>query len=164
MWAHALGAEVYVISHSPSKAEDAKKLGATEFISTAKDGWAKDWAFTFDFMLNTADATHKFNIKDYMSTLNINATMHHVGLPDSPLPTLMAQDFTSNGCAMAASHIGNRPEMIAMLKLASEKKIKPMIETLPVGEKGCAEAVERVSKNQVHYRFCLTGYDKVFGN
>lgn len=50
-----------------------------------------------------------------------------------------------------------------MLKLASEKNIKPMIETLDISEKGCAEAVERVSKNDVKYRFALTGYDKVFG-
>lgn len=163
LWAKALGAEVYVISHSPNKAEDAKKLGAKEFIATNKEDWAKPWAFTFDFILNTADATHKFKIQDYMSTLNINCTIHHVGLPDKPLPEMMAQDFTSNGCQMGASHIGNRPEMLAMLKLASEKNIKPMIETLQVGEKGCAEAVERISKNDVHYRFCLTGYDKVFG-
>ena len=50
-----------------------------------------------------------------------------------------------------------------MLKLASEKNIKPMIEMLDISEKGCKEAVERVSVNDVHYRFTLTGYDKVFG-
>lgn len=98
-----------------------------------------------------------------MSTLNVNGEFHHVGLPDEPLPKIMAQDFTINGCKMGASHIGNRQEMLAMLKLASEKNIKPMIETLDIGEKGCAEAVERVSKNDVKYRFALTGYDKVFG-
>ena len=87
-----------------------------------------------------------------------------MGLPDEPLPKMMAQDFTINGCKMGASHIGNRPEMLAMLKLASEKGIKPMIETLQVGPEGCAEAVKRVQKNDVHYRFTLTGYDKAFGN
>ena len=49
-----------------------------------------------------------------------------------------------------------------MLKLASEKKIKPYIETLAVGEKGCKEAVERVSADKVRYRFTLTGFDKAF--
>lgn len=64
---------------------------------------------------------------------------------------------------MGGSHIGNRPEMIAMLKLASEKNIKPYIETLDISEKGCAEAVQRVKKNDVRYRFTLVGYEKVFG-
>ena len=163
LWAAALGAEVYVISHSPRKEADALKLGAKKFIATQTKDWHKDWAFAFDFILNTADMTHTFNIQDYMSTLNVNGEFHHVGLPDEPLPTIMAQDFTINGCKMGASHIGNRQEMLAMLKLASEKNIKPMIETLEISEKACAEAVERVSKNDVKYRFSLTGYDKVFG-
>lgn len=50
-----------------------------------------------------------------------------------------------------------------MLKLASEKKLKPFIETIDISEEGCKEAVERVKKNQVHYRFTLTGFSKAFG-
>ena len=163
LWAAALGAEVYAISHSPRKEADAKKLGAKHFISSGEKDWHKPYEFTFDFMLNTADMTHEFNIQEYMSTLNINADFHHVGLPDEPLPAIMAQDFTVNGSKMGGSHIGNRPEAIAMLKLASDKNLKPMIETLDISEKGCAEAVERVSKNDVRYRFALVGFDKIFG-
>ena len=164
LWAVALGAEVYALSHSPSKAEDAKKLGAKEFISTEEKDWQKPWDFTFDFLLNTADMTHQFDMKAYMSTLAVNGIFHHVGLPDEPLPQMKAQDFAPNGALMGGSHIGNRPEALAMLKLASEKKVKPMIETIDISEKGCAEAVERVSKNDVHYRFALVGFDKVFGS
>ena len=163
LWAKALGAEVYALSHSPSKKDDALKMGAKEFIVTGEKDWAKKWAFEFDFILNSADMTHTFNIQEYMSTLNVNGEFHNVGLPDEALPKMMAQDFTPNGAKMGGSHIGNRPEMIAMLKLASEQNIKPYIETIDISEKGCAEAVERVSKNDVRYRFALTGYDKVFG-
>ena len=138
-------------------------MGAKEFIVTGEKDWQKPWAFTFDFILNTADMTHTFNIQEYMSTLSDNGEFHNVGLPDEPLPKMMAQDFAPNGAKMGGSHIGNRPEMIAMLKLASEKGIKPWIETLDIGEKGCAEAVSRVKKNDVRYRFTLTGYEKVFG-
>ncbi len=164
LWAKALGAEVYALSHSPNKEQDAKKMGAKEFIVTSKKDWAKDWAFEFDFILNTADMTHTFNIQEYMSTLNVNGEFHNVGLPDEPLPTMMAQDFAPNGAKMGGSHIGNRPEMLAMLKLASDKNIKPYIETIDISEKGCAEAVQRVKKNDVRYRFSLVGYDKVFGS
>lgn len=163
LWANALGAETYALSHSPKKEADAKKMGAKHFISTQEKDWHKPYAFEFDFILNTADMTNEFNLQEYMSTLNVNGEFHNVGLPDKPLPTMMAQDFTPNGAKMGGSHIGSRPEMLAMLKLASEKNIKPMIETLDISEKGCAEAVERVKKNDVRYRFTLTGYDKAFG-
>ena len=163
LWASALGAETYAISHSPRKEVDAKKLGATHFISTGEKDWHKPWAFEFDFILNTADMTHTFNIQQYMSTLAVNGEFHHVGLPDEPLPEMMAQDFTPNGSKMGGSHIGSRPEALAMLKLASEKGIHPLVETLDISEKGCAEALERVSKNDVRYRFSLVGFDKAFG-
>ncbi|KAI4221147.1 MAG: hypothetical protein LQ349_007915, partial [Xanthoria aureola] len=164
MWANALGADVYVLSHSPDKEKAAKDLGAKEFISTVDKDWAKPWAFTFNFMLNTADATHQFDLAAYLGTLAVNGQMHHVGLPDKPLPELKAQMFAPNGCSMGGSHIGSRPEMFAMLKLASEKKLKPIIETIPVSEDGCKKAVLGVHNNEVRYRYTLTDFDKAFPN
>ncbi|KAI0475275.1 alcohol dehydrogenase [Xylariaceae sp. FL0804] len=163
MWAHALGAEVTVISHSPHKRDDALKLGAKHFVSSGDEGWAKPLAFTFDFVLNTADMTHTFNLTDYLSILKVGCQFHQVGLPDKPIESLKPQQFMANGSSIGASHIGSRPECLAMLKLAAEKKLFPMVETLPVSEKSCAEAVERVKNNKVHYRFTLVDYDKAFG-
>lgn len=163
LWAAALGADVSVISHSPRKKEDAMKLGAKEFVVSSEKGWADKLAFKFDFIINAADMTNDFNLQEYMSTLNVNGTFHNVGLPDKPLPQMMAQDFMPNGAYIGASHIGSRPEMLAMLKLAADKNLKPMVETLELSEAGCAEAVERVKKNDVSYRFTLISYDKVFG-
>jgi len=162
LWAAALGAEVYVLSHSPHKKEDALKLGAKHFIDTSKDDWHKDHAFKFDFLLNTADMTHKFDLSQYFSTIKVMGKFHNVGMPDEPIEVNL-QAFASNGCYLGTSHIGNRPEMLAMLKLASEQNIKSWVETIDISEEGCKEAVERVKNNKVHYRFTLTGFDKVFG-
>lgn len=63
LWASALGAEVYALSHSPNKKNDALQLGAKEFICTKDKDWAKPWAYTFDFILNSADMTNEFNIR-----------------------------------------------------------------------------------------------------
>ena len=63
MFSHALGAETYVISHSPSKKDDALKLGAKDFIVSGEKNWAEKWKFEFDFILNTADMTHTFNLQ-----------------------------------------------------------------------------------------------------
>ncbi|KAA8572674.1 hypothetical protein EYC84_003267 [Monilinia fructicola] len=130
--------------HSPSKKEAAIKLGADHFVSTNEKDWAKPLAFTFDFILNCADMTHEFDLGSYMSTLAVNGEFHNVGLPDKPLPRLMAQDF-------------------AMLQLAADKKIKPMIETIDISEAGCKKAVEKVKVNDVRYRITLTGFEKAFG-
>jgi len=67
IWANALGAEVTVISHSPHKKDDALKLGAKEFVTNNEKGWADKYQFAFDFVLNTADMTHTFDLSEYLS-------------------------------------------------------------------------------------------------
>lgn len=162
LFASALGAETYALSHSPRKEEDARKMGAKAFICTADKDWAKRWSFKFDFILNTADMTHSFNLSDYMSTLAVNGIFHNVGLPDKPLPQMRAQDFCLNGAAISGSHIGSRPEALAMLKLASEKDIKSWIETIDISREGCEQAVIKVKQNDVRYRCVLTNFSKAF--
>ncbi|KAI7083006.1 NADPH-dependent medium chain alcohol dehydrogenase [Hortaea werneckii] len=143
--------------------DDAMKMGAKEFVVTGEKDWHKKFAFQFDFILNAADAVHKFNMPDYLSTLKVMGRFHCVGLGDHPLPTMMAQDFAPNGTYIGASHLGNRPEMLAMFDLASKQNIKSWIETKPISEESCAEAVQRVHDNKVRYRFVLTDFDKAFG-
>lgn len=164
LWSVALGAETWVISHTPGKKEDALKMGAKGFIDTSKKGWADEHKFKFDFIINTADATDKFNLSEYFSTLKVAGTFHMVGFPDNNLPSINAQVFAPNGCYMGASHIGNRPEMEEMLELASKQNIKSWVQEIPLSEAGIKEAVERVYKNDnVRYRITLTKFDDVFG-
>ena len=106
---------------------------------------------------------HTFDIAKYLSICKVNAPFHQVGVPDESLPAIGVGAFMANGSSIGASHIGSRPEILAMLKLAAEKKLMPMVETISISEKGCAEAVEKVSKNNVKYRFTLTDFDKAFG-
>jgi len=163
LWAKALGAEVWALSHTENKKKDALALGADHFVYTKEKDWAKPLAYTFDFILNSADMTNEFDLPMYFSTLAINGEFHNVGLPDKPLPQMKATDFVTTGCKMGASHIGSRPEALAMLKLASEKNIKPYIETIDISEAGCKEAVEKLKVNDVRYRITLVNFDKAFG-
>jgi alcohol dehydrogenase (NADP+) len=164
LWAVALGAEVTVLSHSPGKKEDAFAMGAKNFVVTSEEKWFEPYAYYFDFILNCADATHKFNLKDYFGTMKVMGRFHNVGLGDQPLPELMAQDFAGNGCYIGASHIGNRPEMLAMFDLASKQEIKSWITKVPISEAGCSKAVKAVNDNDgVRYRFVLNEYDAAFG-
>ena len=98
-----------------------------------------------------------------MQTLKVMGRFHCVGFGDHPMPTLNAQDFAPNGCYFGASHIGNRPEMLAMLDLASKQDIKSWIEKVPISEEGCKEVVTKVNDGKPRYRMVLTDFDKVFG-
>lgn len=42
-FAKALGAEVYVLSHTPDKEADAKKMGADHFINVKEKDWHKPY-------------------------------------------------------------------------------------------------------------------------
>lgn len=87
-----------------------------------------------------------------------------MGLGDEPLPKMMAQDFAGNGCYIGASHIGNRPEMLAMFDLASKQNIKSWITKVPISEAGCKKVATAVNDNDgVRYRFVLNEYDAAFG-
>ncbi len=161
-WAKALGADVYALTHSPEKLDDAKKLGAIAAIVTSEQDWEKEWAFKFDFILNCSDMTSEFDLPRYLSTLKVGGQFHMVGLPDKALPQMQAFTFAANAAKLTGSHLGNRQEMEALLNLAAEKGIRPWVETIQVSEKGCQEAVERVYTNNVRYRFTLTGFGEVF--
>ncbi|KAE8343329.1 hypothetical protein BDV24DRAFT_149926 [Aspergillus arachidicola] len=163
LFAAAMGAEVYAISHSPNKEADAKALGAKGFICTKSDGWNESWRNNFDFILNTTDATDRFDMATYFSLLTINGTFHTVGISDKAFPPLRTQDMMGNGCSIAASHIGSREEVQEMLQLAAKLDIKSWVETIDISEEGCKTAVEKVYNGDVRYRVTLVGYDKVFG-
>ena len=75
----------------------------------------------------------------------------------------MAFDFAGNGNSIGVSHLGSRPEMLAMLDLAATQNIKSWIQTIPLSEEGCAKAVKSLNDNKVRYRYVLTDYDKAFG-
>lgn len=164
MWISALGAESYVISHTPGKREDALKMGAKEFICTTED---KDYLDTykgkFDMIINARDATDKdFKIDPFLSLLKVHGKFWNVGLPNGDWPGISPFAFASSGAMVGGSHIGNREECLEMLNLAAEKGVKTWVEEIPIGEEGCKQALERLQKSDVRYRFTLTGFDKAF--
>lgn len=154
-FAKALGAKVTVFSHSPSKAVDAKKLGADQFLCTADADFAKPFVGKdeFDYILSCADA-NAIPLSDLLSILKIDGKITSVGLPDEAWEGLQPQAFASNASCVGGSHIGSKRECIAMLKLAAEKNIRPILdEVLPMSQ--AAKAIEAVKNNKVRYRFVL---------
>lgn len=68
-----------------------------------------------------------------------------------------------NGCLIGASHLGSRKEALEMLRLAADKGVRTWVEEVDISKEGLKAALERCRVSDVRYRFCLTGYDKEFG-
>jgi uncharacterized zinc-type alcohol dehydrogenase-like protein len=146
----AIGAEVTVISHSPSKREDAMRLGASEFISSKDDDAAFDSnARRFDFILNTVSAIHDYN--SYLRLLRTDGTMILVGIPDPS--TVRPQSLIDRRLRLTGSSIGGIRETQEMLDFAGRHGLGADIETIRIQE--INQAFERVVKGDVKYRFVI---------
>jgi uncharacterized zinc-type alcohol dehydrogenase-like protein len=146
----AFGAKVTVLSTSPKKEEDAKKLGAHHFVVTTDEAQVKAAIGTFDFILDTVSAEHDFNM--YLSLLKTNGTMICVGLPSKPAE-VAAFSLLGGRKSLAGSGIGGIAETQEMLDFCAENNIVSDIELIDI--KDITNAYERMIKGDVRYRFVI---------
>jgi alcohol dehydrogenase (NADP+) len=163
LFAKALGAEVWAISRSRAKEEDAKAMGVDGFIATNEEDWEKKHEFTFDLIINTSNSFSGFQLEQYLSLLDVHAKWVNVGLPGGDGITVRNQSFLANGCFVGTSHLGSRRETLEMLQLAADKGIKSWVQEVPISEAGLKESLSKLEKHDVRYRFCMTNYEDVFG-
>ncbi|KAH9477374.1 NADP-dependent alcohol dehydrogenase 6 [Psilocybe cubensis] len=153
-FAKALGcADVIAFSHSPSKNEDALKMGATRVINTGEQGFESSVKGKLDLIISTVDDFGALPLQEILSTLKIGGRYIMVGLPDDNLPKMKAMDLVAKGVLLGGSKIGSRKEIVEMLKLASEKNVRPWIQVLPMKDAG--KAVKALNENKVKYREVL---------
>ena len=147
--AKAFGARVTVLSHSPSKREDAMKLGADAFIATRDPAVFDQHADTFDFILDTVSAPHDYS--QYLNLLRRDGTMVLVGLPDaSPLE---AGPLVMRRRRLAGSLIGGIRETQEMLDFCAAHGVTAEVELIPIQQ--INEAYERIISSDVRYRFVI---------
>jgi uncharacterized zinc-type alcohol dehydrogenase-like protein len=149
-FANALGAHVVVFTTSPSKTEDAKRLGAHEVVVSKDLAAMKAHSNSFDFILDTVSAPHDYNL--YLSLLRRDGNMVLVGLPDKP-PELYAGSLIMGRRSLAGSLIGGIAETQEMLDFCAEHGIVSDIELTPIQK--INEAYERMIKSDVKYRFVI---------
>ena len=149
-FAASFGAEVALISSSPSKEADAKKLGAHHFVLSTDKESMKKYSSYFDVLLNTVSANHDYGT--YLKLLGLNGTMIIVGLPSEP-PTLSTFSLLTNRRSILGSGVGGIKETQEMLDYCAERNIVSDVELIPV--KKINEAYERMLKGDVRYRFVI---------
>ena len=148
--AHALGAEVTVLSQTRSKEADGKRLGADHYDATSDPQTFKDLAASFDLIINAVSAALDWNA--YLSLLKVDGTMVVVGIPDAPVP-IDAFGLVTGRRSLAGSMIGGIAETQEMLDFCGKHGITSDIETVNIRDVDAA--YERVLKSDVRYRFVI---------
>lgn len=148
--AHALGAEVTVLSQSLRKQQDAMRLGADKFLATSDPATFTKLQRYFDLIVNTVSADIDWN--EYLKLLKIDCSMVVVGIPEKQ-NAVAATSIVMGRRSLAGSAIGGIQETQEMLDFCGEHKITSDIEVIPIQKVN--EAYERVLKSDVRYRFVI---------
>ncbi|MDO9418761.1 NAD(P)-dependent alcohol dehydrogenase [Pararhizobium sp.] len=148
--AHAMGAEVTVLSQSLSKKEDGLKLGADHYYATNDPETFKTLANTFDLIICTVSAEIDWNA--YIALTKPDGSFVVVGIPEHAIP-VHAFSLVGGRRSVAGSMIGSIKETQEMLDFCGEKDIVCEIEKISIDQVN--EAYERVIKSDVRYRFVI---------
>ena len=149
-FARAFGAHVVVFSTSPSKKEDALRLGADEVIISTNADEMQKHAGTFDLILDTIAADHDINA--YINMLGSDGNITLVGAPEKPL-AVSAFSLIFGRRSLSGSLIGGIAETQEMLDFCAEHNITSDVEVIPIQK--INEAYERLVKSDVEYRFSI---------
>ncbi|MBO0980903.1 NAD(P)-dependent alcohol dehydrogenase [Microbacterium sp. SD291] len=149
-FAHALGAEVTVLSQTLSKKDDGLRLGADHYRATGDPATFKELRGSFDVILNTVSAV--VDLRAYLGLLDVGGAMVCVGAPGEPL-SLNIGSLIGGNKTLAGSNIGGIRETQEMLDFCAEHGIVSEIEVIPAS--AINDAYERVLASDVRYRFVI---------
>jgi D-arabinose 1-dehydrogenase-like Zn-dependent alcohol dehydrogenase len=160
MFASALGAEVTAISHTHSKEEDAKKMGAKHFVATSDGGDAmKAHKRSLDVIVCTINEFEEGQLEKYLSLLKVHGKFMLVGAPEKPI-SLKVFPLLMNGVSIGGSAIGSPKEIADMLELAKKHKISTWKKVWAMED--INEALVDMEKGNARYRHVLkTKYAKL---
>ncbi len=148
--AHAMGAEVTVLSQSLSKKEDGLKLGADHYFATNDPETFKTLQGNFDLIICTVAAEIDWNA--YLNLLKVDGDFVLVGIPENAVP-VHAFSLVPARRSISGSMIGSIKETQEMLDFCGEHNIVSEIEMINIQQ--INEAYERVVKSDVRYRFVI---------
>ena len=148
--AHAMKAEVTVLSRTLDKKNDAMRLGADHVYATSDPGTFEKLARYFDLIINTVSV--KLDWGQYLSLLKRDASMVLLGVP-SEAPQVHAFPLIMARRSLAGSLIGGIKETQEMLDFCGKHNITSDIELITMDK--INEAYDRVIKADVKYRFVI---------
>jgi uncharacterized zinc-type alcohol dehydrogenase-like protein len=149
-FAKAFGAEVTAFSTSKDKEEEARKLGAHNFVNTRDTGALKKIGGSFDLLLSTVSADQDWQA--YVAALRPKGVLCIVGASPSPVQ-VQAMSLISGQKAVSGSPTGSPRDLCEMLDVAARHGVKAVTERFAMAKAN--DAVAKVKKSQVRYRAVL---------
>ena len=148
--AHAMKAEVTVLTRTLDKKDDAIRLGADHVYATNDPKTFEKLLRHFDLIICTVSV--KLDWGAYLGLLKRDGSMVLLGVP-SDAPELHAFPLIMARRSLAGSLIGGIKETQEMLDFCGKHNITADIELIPINK--INEAYERVLKADVKYRFVI---------
>ncbi|WP_373232729.1 NAD(P)-dependent alcohol dehydrogenase [Cohnella sp.] len=149
-YAHALGAEVTVLSRSLNKKNEALSFGADHYFATSDPATFTKLSGRFDLILNTVSAN--LDVDAYLSMLRVDGTLVNVGAPGTP-DQYSVFSLIMGRRSIAGSLVGGIQETQEMLDFSAQHDIAPKIEVISADQ--VEEAYGRVLRSDVRYRFVI---------
>ncbi|MGP4113144.1 NAD(P)-dependent alcohol dehydrogenase [Streptomyces sp. 4N509B] len=148
--AHAMGAEVTVLSQSLRKREDGLRLGADDYRATDDPATFTELARSFDLVVSTVSVP--LDLGAYLRLLRTDGTLVNVGVPEEPVSLNLAA-LIGGRTRLAGSNIGGIAETQEMLDFCAEHGVGAEIELIRAEQVN--EAYERVVASDVRFRFVI---------
>jgi uncharacterized zinc-type alcohol dehydrogenase-like protein len=150
-FARAFGAHVTMITTSPDKGKDARRLGADEVLLSRDAAAMQAAAGKFDFLLNTIPVPHDLN--PYLALLKRDRTMALVGVLTELSPPIHGANLIMGRKSVIGSAIGGMKETQEMIDFCAAHNIVSDIEMIDIQDVNTA--YQRMVKNDVKYRFVI---------
>lgn len=149
--ASALGAHVVVLTTSPSKADDARRLGAHEVVVSKDRAAMRALKSSLDLIIDTVGTPH--DLESELQLLRLDGTLCLLGGSPEPHPPAGAFTYILKRRSLAGSLIGGIAETQEMLDFCGQHGITSDIELINADYVN--EAYERMLKSDVKYRFVI---------
>ncbi|KAF1323650.1 Mannitol dehydrogenase, partial [Globisporangium splendens] len=147
----ALGATPIAFSRSANKEKEIRGLGAEEFYNLSDPEQAQKAASSVNVLLITADATN-MPYNTYLQLVRSRGTVVMLGIPNDSV-TFAPFFLVPRGVRFVGSAIGSIQDIKDMLKVASEKNVRPIIQKVPMAKVN--EGLQMVRDGSVRYRVVL---------
>ena len=145
----ALGAETTVVSRTPGKADDARRLGARTTVLSTDAAQLAATRGRFDVVIDTVAAPH--DLAPYLGLVALDGTLAllgHLGGVD-----LQVTDLLVGRKRLMSAGSGGRPATAELLQFCATHGVVADVEVLPSG--AVDEALRRLEHGDVRYRFVL---------
>jgi len=144
------GCEVTAFTSSPKKADEAKRFGAHEAITSTDEAALKKVAGKFNYLIVTANASLPWQL--YIDALAPRGKMHFVGAVPEPIPVTVFPLLVGQK-SISGSPVGSPAVVERMLDFASRHKVEPQIEVFKMSDVN--KAMRHLEEGKARYRIVL---------